>query len=137
MNIPTTLHTRKCIHCDNQFEVNATQKEHLTCPKCAAGSYPYDYFQSQLNHYKDSGVDVDTSHWLAMRDSIDSYCGCHNAAKCFEFNEYAPHDANCHNKVLQIACLDLNSFLEHKNYHYLSDELQELKAQLESISQNQ
>lgn len=72
-----------------------------------------------------------------MRDSIASYCRCHNASLCYEHNEYAPHDKNCHNKVLQIACLDLNSFLERKNYEYLSQELELVKNKLSLIEENQ
>ncbi len=130
-------HQRQCMHCDMLFETTAKVKEYISCPKCEAGTFPTQYFQNQVNYYKELEPDEDKCGWLAMRDSIASYCRCHNAALCFEHNMHAPHDKNCHNKVLQIACLDLNSFLEKENYDSLSQKLEELKDQVALIQQNQ
>lgn len=124
-SVNNVKHERHCINCDFTFTVDATIKEHVVCEKCAAGSYPTDYFEKQQNYYlsRPDIDDEDNAGWYALRDSIASYCGCHNAALCFEHNMNAPYNAACHTSTLQIACLDLNSFIQEKRYEELEDKL--------------
>jgi hypothetical protein len=117
-------HERHCMYCDHIFTIHATLKQHFSCPKCASGAYPTQYFNQQQKYYmNEHDFDEDNAATHAMRDCIDSYCGCHNAALCLENNMHAPHNAACHTSTLQIACIDLITFLQEKKFSELEDRL--------------
>ncbi len=127
-NANNVLHERQCMHCDHRFTVEIPLKEHIKCVKCGAGAYPTDYYEQQIRYYIEThGVDKDESGFYASRDSIGAYCGCHNAALCYEFNEHAPFNAACHTETLQIACMDLGTFLMERRYDELTEKLNDLE----------
>ncbi len=125
----TVEHERKCMHCHTVFTVNATMEELIACEKCGAGIYPSKYFDIRRDEYarRTDMSDADAD-FLAMRDVIDAYCGCHNSGLCYEHNEYAMFGAACYTETLQVACLDLNSFLMEKRYEEISERLDALEG---------